>query len=209
VKIIVIAKEPWPGRSKTRLCPPLTFEEAAGVAEAALADTLSAVAASGASERVLALEGSVGWWLPTGFRVIAQRGRGLDERIAAAFEDAGGPAILIGMDTPQVTPGVLDACLDELREPGVDIVLGPACDGGWWALGQREPDPAVVVGIPMSSAGTLAAQRDRLDALGLTRRELPRLTDVDMFADMMEVASLSPGSRFSEKVAGLRTGVPV
>ncbi|MEO5678521.1 MAG: glycosyltransferase, partial [Acidimicrobiales bacterium] len=73
---LVLAKEPVAGRVKTRLCPPLTPAEAAAVAEAALADTLAAVARCGADRLVVALDGAPGPWLPAGFEVIPQRGGG-------------------------------------------------------------------------------------------------------------------------------------
>ncbi|NEA25616.1 glycosyltransferase, partial [Actinomadura bangladeshensis] len=82
--LIVIAKEPVPGRVKTRLTPAYTPCEAAALAEASLHDTLTAVAAAPAGRRTLALDGAPGPWLPGGFTVIAQRGTGLDERLAAA-----------------------------------------------------------------------------------------------------------------------------
>ena len=63
-QIMVIAKEPVPGRVKTRLTPPYTPAEAAELAEAALADTLAAVASAGVTRRVLALAGTPGRWLP-------------------------------------------------------------------------------------------------------------------------------------------------
>lgn len=103
VQLLVVAKAPRAGRSKTRLCPPCTPEEAAWLAEAALADTLAAVAATPVRRRVLVLSGELGPWLPGGFEVLAQRGDGFDEPLAAAFVDAGTPALLVGMDTPQVT----------------------------------------------------------------------------------------------------------
>src|SRR5215475_12006380 len=71
---VVIAKEPVPGRVKTRLTPPFTPAEAALLAEAALADTLAAVAAAPVSRHVLALDGVPGDWLPAGFDVIPQCG---------------------------------------------------------------------------------------------------------------------------------------
>src|SRR5690606_23084798 len=64
--LLVMAKAPVAGRVKTRLVPPLSAAEAAAVAEAALADTLEAVAACGAERRVLALDGEPGPWLPEG-----------------------------------------------------------------------------------------------------------------------------------------------
>ena len=110
VNVLVIAKAPVPGRSKTRLCPPCTPEQAARVAEAALGDTLAAVLATPGIRPVLALDGAPGPWLPPGFDVVPQRGVGLDERLACAFEDAGGASFLVGMDTPQLTPHDADRC---------------------------------------------------------------------------------------------------
>jgi glycosyltransferase A (GT-A) superfamily protein (DUF2064 family) len=109
--LLVIAKAPVAGRVRTRLCPPCSPAEAAELAAAARADTLAAVsAAAGAARRVLVLEGTGGDWVPPGFDIVRQRGDGLAERLAAAFADAGGPSLLVGMDTPQqavvIEPGV-------------------------------------------------------------------------------------------------------
>ena len=202
--LLVIAKAPVAGRSKTRLCPPLTPTEAAAVAEAALVDTLAAVAATPASRRVLVLDGVPGPWLDGGFEVVPQRGDGLAARLGAAFADVGEPALLVGMDTPQLTPALLEAALARLAAPGTDAVLGPAPDGGYWAIGLRAPDPEVFAGVPMSSAGTAAAQRERLAHLGLTVGELEALRDVDTFADARAVAAQAPGTRFAAAVGALR-----
>jgi rSAM/selenodomain-associated transferase 1 len=211
--LAVIAKAPVPGKVKTRLCPPCTPVEAAALAEAALADTLAAVRASRARRRVLVLQGQPGPWLPTGLTVLPQRGGGLDERLAAAFDDAFDdahqdpgtgeplPALLIGMDTPQVTPELLDGALEALLAPGTDAVLGAAADGGWWALGLRRPDPGLLVGVPMSTAHTGAVQRQRLDAARLRVTRLATLRDVDTTADAAAVAAVVPGSTFAATLA--------
>ena len=108
--LLVMAKAPVAGRVKTRLCPPLTPLQAAAVAEAALADTLAAVAGCGASRKVVALAGEPGPWLPPGFEVVAQRGVGLASRLVHAWADVGGPGVQIGMDTPQVTATIWTGC---------------------------------------------------------------------------------------------------
>ncbi|MGI8945017.1 MAG: TIGR04282 family arsenosugar biosynthesis glycosyltransferase [Thermoleophilaceae bacterium] len=198
--LIVIAKAPVPGRSKTRLCPPCTPEQAAQLAGAALGDTLAAVAGAGATRRVLALEGEPGDWLPAGFEVIPQRGRGLEQRLAAAFEDCGGTAFLVAMDTPQLTPVLLDAALARLEAPGTGAVLGATRDGGYWGIGLCRPDRTVFAGVPMSSLGTHAAQRERLAALGLRTAALPVLTDVDTIAAARAVARLAPRTRFAARL---------
>jgi len=198
--LLVIAKEPRPGRVKTRLTPPFTPEEAAVLAEAALADTLRAVAAAPARRRVLALDGTAGPWLPPGFDVVRQCQGGLDERLAAAFADCDGPTLLIGMDTPQVAPELLTVDFD-----GSDACFGPAEDGGFWALGLAEPDPKLLRGVPMSTSATGAVQRERLVSAGLRVRDLPRLRDVDTAADAEAVAAMAPHGRFAAELARLRT----
>jgi uncharacterized protein len=195
VTVIVIAKAPQPGRSKTRLSPPLTLEAAAALAEASLRDTLSCVARVPTNRRVVALDGEPGPWLPRGFEVVPQRGAGLDERLAAAFEDVGGPAVLIGMDTPQLRPALLRLALAELDS--ADAVLGPALDGGYWAIGLREPRRELFEGVPMSSRHTCTAQLARLAEHGVSVTYLPPLRDVDLFDDAHAVARLAPRSHFA------------
>jgi len=201
VHLIVIAKAPIPGRVKTRLCPPCSPEDSASIAEASLADTLEAVRGVAGVRPVVALDGPAGEWLPPGIRVIPQRGRGLAARIAAAFDDVGGPSLLIGMDTPHVdVPRLAGAC-GRLAESGVDAVLGPALDGGWWALGLRRPDAGVFDGVPMSSDRTLAVQRARLRTMGMRVADLAPMRDVDTPTDALTVAASVPGSRFAIAVA--------
>ncbi|MFF4895406.1 DUF2064 domain-containing protein [Streptomyces sp. NPDC001068] len=193
--LLVIAKEPRPGRVKTRLTPPFSPEQAAALAEALLADTLRAVAESPATRRVLVLDGSPGPWLPPGFDVVPQCAGGLDARLADAFGHCEGPALLIGMDTPQVTPALLTVDFADH-----DAYFGPADDGGFWALGLADPDPALLLGVPMSSPETGAVQRRRLVAAGLRVGDLPRLRDVDTAADAAAVAALAPHGRFAARL---------
>lgn len=204
--LVVIAKEPVPGRVKTRLTPAYTPAEAAALAEASLRDTLTAVAAAPAGRRILALDGAPGPWLPGGFTVLAQRGAGLDERLAAAFDDAwtGRPLVLIGMDTPQVTPGLLARAARGLGR--CDAVVGPASDGGFWLLGLRRPDARLLRGVPMSRSYTGAVLLARLRAARLRTGFLPRLTDVDTPADARAVAGLAAGGRFAAALRGLDAG---
>lgn len=196
--LLVIAKQPEPGRVKTRLVPPCTHEQAAALAEAALADTLHTMLQVPARRRVLVLDGKPGPWLPSGFDVVPQCSGPLDERLAAAFAAVRGPALLIGMDTPQVTPGLLT-----VDWQAADAWFGPAADGGFWALGLRVPEPALLRGVPMSTSSTGAVQRARLLTAGLRVADLPQLRDVDMAADAVAVARQAPGSRFAARAREL------
>ena len=208
VQIVVIAKEPVPGRVKTRLTPAFTPLEAAALAEASLTDTLQAVAETTVARRVLALDGRPGRWLPPGFDVIGQRGGDLDERIAWALSDARVtlplPVVLIGMDTPQVTPELLAAAAEPLVSRTADATFGMAEDGGFWLLGLREVNPDLILGVPMSRGDTGARQLARLEQAGLRVTMLPELTDVDTVREAQQIAALTPGSRFAACMARLR-----
>jgi rSAM/selenodomain-associated transferase 1 len=195
--LLILAKEPVPGRVKTRLCPSCSHEQSAALAEAALADTLLAVASTSVRRRVLVLAGRPGPWLPPGFEVLPQRGRGLDDRLAAAFHDVGEPAVLIGMDTPQVTPALLERATGALER--FQAVLGPAADGGFWAVGLRRADARAFAGVPMSRAVTGHLQARRLRAMGLVTSFLPTLRDVDTIDDVRAVARLAPGTHFARR----------
>jgi glycosyltransferase A (GT-A) superfamily protein (DUF2064 family) len=194
----VIAKSPVAGRVKTRCCPPCTPEQAADLAVASLADTLDAVRMSGATRRVVALDGRPGPWLPAGFDVVAQCGGGLGERIDHALGAIGSPAVLIGMDTPQVTAACLDRALQLVSDRETEAVVGPARDGGFWALGLAAPSPGLCATVPMSTTSTVARLRGELRRRVLTWRELDELMDFDDVESAAAVAATLPGSRFGE-----------
>jgi rSAM/selenodomain-associated transferase 1 len=227
IRLLVMAKSPVAGRVKTRLCPPFSFAQAAELAAAAIADTLAAAVAAvplaarhGCTlEPVLVLDGEHQGWLPrllhetigepVQLRVLPQRGDGLDRRLAAAFEDAAQdlPAVLIGMDTPQVTAGILVDAITELARPDCDAVLGHADDGGFWLLGLQRADPALLRDVPMSTSTTGMAQQARLRASGLRVSLLPPLRDVDTVEDAEHVAAQAPDSRFARSFEQLRPSV--
>jgi glycosyltransferase A (GT-A) superfamily protein (DUF2064 family) len=138
--------------------------------------------------------------------VIEQRGHDLADRLTNAWEDVGGPAIQIGMDTPQITSSLLDSAGATLVERGTDAVLGLAADGGWWAIGLRAPVPGVFSGIRMSRCDTGVRQARRLAELGRRVRPLPVLRDVDTFCDALAVAHASPSTAFAAALREL-TGV--
>lgn len=211
-QVLVLAKEPVAGRVKTRLCPPYTPAQAAELAAAALTDTLAAVSAAPVTRRVLCLDGSARGvaGLPADYDVVPQRRGALGTRIASAFADAnpGGwvPTLLVGMDTPQLTPAGLGSACSALLD-GADAVLGLASDGGWWSLGLRSrPGSGLVAlfdGVPMSTDRAGREQRAVLMSAGLSVTDLPVLRDVDTASDAVEVAAAAPGSRFAFVLAHL------
>jgi uncharacterized protein len=204
VALLVIAKEPLPGRAKTRLTPPCSAVQAAELARASLLDTLDVIARTPAARKVLVFEGDARRWRPEGFEIIPQRGSGLGERLAAAFDDVQSPALLVGMDTPQLTPRLLLDGMRALAAHDVDAVLGPAHDGGYWSVGFNEPVSGAFNKVPMSCESTWITQRARLGELGLRVHEQPLLRDVDTIEDARAVASAAPHTRFARALAGIR-----
>lgn len=205
--IVVLAKQPLAGRVKTRLTPALTPQQAADVAAASLADTLDAVRGTPVARRMLVLDGSPSELDTTSFTVHSQAAGGLDLRLAAAFrtayDAAALPILLIGMDTPQVTPRLLTGAVESLlARPGA--VLGLAEDGGWWAMGLHTPDDALLAGVPMSSPETGVRQRERLDAAALTVTDLPVLRDIDEVDDLLAVAALAPLGRVAAVLSAMK-----
>jgi uncharacterized protein len=213
-QVLVITKAPVPGRSKTRLSPPCTPHQAAGIAAAAVGDTLDTVRAAPVAGRVVALDGHPGLLDLDGFRVVPQVAGDLGIRLAAAFADAMAdgpvPTLLIGMDTPQVTAELLARCAGLLESAGAGgAVLGTAPDGGWWALGLHSAEPAAVLAsVPMSRDDTAVRTREALEATGLTVLDLPELTDIDHFPDALAVAGeCPPSSRTSRVVASVASAL--
>ena len=201
VTAMVIAKEPRPGRVKTRLCPPCTPEQAAAVAAAALEDTTACLDAAGLGARRLVLDGSPGGWVPSGWEVVPQAGGDLGRRLEAAFAGVGHPALVVGMDTPQAQPAMIERAAAALCRDGVDAVLGPATDGGYWLIGFAEPVAGAFDDVPMSAPDTGRHQLDRLRRLGLRVAEAPELRDIDRWEDAVAVAREHPHLRVAAAVA--------
>ena len=216
--VLVLAKAPVPGRAKTRLCPPATPEGAAGIAAAALLDTLDAAAATPRARVVVALEGDTADAVRAAeidaalapHVVVTQHGQSLGERIAAAHADTAArfpdaATVQIGMDTPQLDAGLLDDALRRV-ESGADAALGLALDGGWWVVALARPrTAAIITDVPTSTdetgRRTLAALRAALGHDAVV--ELPVLSDVDTADDAVAVSELVPHGRFAHAVGDL------
>jgi glycosyltransferase A (GT-A) superfamily protein (DUF2064 family) len=235
--VLVLAKAPVAGQAKTRLCPPATPADAARIAAAALLDTLDNAAGVAHARVMVAWTGELadaeaGDELARALadtEVFPQCAGELGQRIAAAHLEvarrAPGSAVLqIGMDTPQIDAGALTAALARLHgrsaaggpaAPGAgrpDAVLGPALDGGWWALGLHDPARAsVLADVSMSRPDTGTLTWQALSTSGLTVEALPEARDVDTAADAQVVAAEAGHGRFAAEVRtrlGLLTGGP-
>lgn len=206
-RILVVAKAPVVGRVKTRLAVHVGAAAAADVAASALLDTIASCAAAfGTDACTLALAGDLSDAVRgdevrdalDGWTVGAQRGLSFAERLANAHADLpdGPPVVQVGMDTPQATPEDLRAVAARLG--GHHAVLGPAEDGGWWALGLRDPRDALLLrDVPMSTPTTYDDTRAALAGAGLSVGVARTLRDVDDADDARAVAGIAADGEFA------------
>ncbi|RYB93792.1 DUF2064 domain-containing protein [Nocardioides oleivorans] len=204
MKVLLVAKAPVAGRVKTRLGAEVGAEAAAELAAAALLDTIEACGEAGmaghlslAGDLAGAVRGEAITAALAGWSITPQRGDTFAERLVHAHEDAGpGVVVQIGMDTPHVTAAALTAAVAGLADH--DAVLGPADDGGWWALARRDPDVVRhVAEVEMSTAHTCADTRRALERAGCRVGSTDAMTDVDTVEDADRVAALAPHTRFA------------
>lgn len=186
VRIAVFAKAPVPGYAKTRLIPALGAEGAAALQGRFIARTVATALAAGlgpvtlwcapdcADPAFAALRGTV---------ALRRQVEGdLGSRMAAAFEAAPGPLLLVGTDCPVLTPDHLRSCATTLRDH--DAVFLPVEDGGYVLVGLRRPVPGIFTGMTWSTPTVMAETRARLRDLGLSWVEPQTLWDVDEIADL-------------------------
>jgi rSAM/selenodomain-associated transferase 1 len=195
--LIVLAKAPAAGKAKTRLCPPLTPDEAAAFAAASLADTL-AVAQSvpncllilghpPGAERALAA--TLGDALPPTVIVPpGDVGMAMGYAIGCALDHRATQVALIGSDLPSLPPAHIAAAFAHL-DAGADVVLGPADDGGYYLIAATAPHPDLFTGIAWSTDTVFAQTAEKVAAAGLTLATLPAWYDVDTAADLRRCAA--------------------
>jgi rSAM/selenodomain-associated transferase 1 len=186
-----MAKASMAGRTKTRLVPPLTAEEAA---------TLNTVFLRDAADNLLATAkvADASCWMaysPAGsapfFRTNLPAGIGLLETVAPtlggcllgaaeALLGAGHDAVcLVNSDSPTLPVGYLAEAVAALAAAGERIVLGPATDGGYYLIGMKRAHAGLFEDIAWSTEKVFAETVARAAALGLAVHRLPSWYDVD------------------------------
>jgi uncharacterized protein len=191
--VYVVAKAPRAGQSKTRLCPPLTHAQAADLAAAFLADTISLVRAAGIDTRLIcrdeAERAALRALAPTGVSVHVQEGVGLGAALESAFTAGLGDGYdavgVFGMDTPTLPARVISESFDALAD--ADVALGPSTDGGYYLLTAGRLFPRLFREMVWSTDQVAAETRRRCAALGLRVHDLPEWDDVDDFASLLKL----------------------
>ena len=195
--LVIFAKAPIPGQVKTRLCPPLTPDEAATLHGSFVLDTLERAKAALAAfklpyDRYLACAPSSTHVFfrimeeRQGVRLMDQVGDDLGARMNQAFDTlfAQGykSGVIVGTDTPSLPLERYQQALTALESH--DLVLGPALDGGYYLIGLNRPTPGLFTGIPWSTDQVLALTQKKAGALGLKTALLESWRDIDTISDL-------------------------
>ena len=218
--VVIMAKVPYPGQVKTRLCPPLTSWQAASLARAFVFDKIAQVRMLTGARAALAYSPESGddffADVAPDFTLIAQHGPDLSARLIHTVDyflslgDAG--VLAIDSDTPTLPTAYLQQAISLLAQPEVDVVLGPSADGGYYLIGMRTLYRALFEDMPWSTAKVLPETLRRATALGLNVAQLPPWFDVDTPADLAHLKTAlshidSAAPQYTRQVLlGLETG---
>lgn len=182
-RIIILTKEPVPGRVKTRLAPALCPGGPELIHRVLVAETLSRALATGLpvdvclagdrhspfAERLRA----------AGAAVLPQASGDLGARLTAALAGPG-RRLVLGTDCPLFEPEWLRAAI---RDPA-PVVIGPSDDGGYWMLAIDAPCPGLFRDVAWSTAGVAATTMTRARELGLAVSRAPTCYDIDEPSDL-------------------------
>src|SRR5438309_3400186 len=191
-RVMVFARAPTPGETKTRLIPALGEAGAAAVHRRRVMHCRRAARDSrlGPVELWCAPDASDPFFRECerrlGASLHAQGVGDLGARMQRAFESTlarAERAILVGSDIPALSAQYLRVA-DQALARGDDAVIGPAEDGGYALIGLSRCDPELFRDIPWGGSEVLAQTRRRLAALSWRSSELPVLWDVDRPEDL-------------------------
>jgi rSAM/selenodomain-associated transferase 1 len=210
--LAVMTKAPRAGHVKTRLVPPLTYEEAARLNSCFLRDTTCAIAdVCGAQAHGVAVYTPVGAentyndMLPDEFELLAQRGEGFGERLINAATDlfriGFASVCLIDSDSPTVANEIYARAIQLLSTQDDLTVLGPSDDGGYYLIGMKAVHPDLFQAIDWSTERVLKQTQRRAASLALEVKLLPACYDVDDRATLRRLCEDLLGKEAKQEAA--------
>ncbi len=188
--LLVVAKQPAAGHTKTRLCPPLSGEMAASLYECFLYDTLDIMRRVQDVQRIVVhLHGDRGGYfrqLAPDMMLSQQRGHSLGERLdhllTSALANGADRAVVINSDSPTLPAAYVDDAFTRLDV--ADVVIGPCFDGGYYLIGMKQPHPRLLRDVQMSTPRVLADTLALAAELEVSVSLLPEWYDVDTIAEL-------------------------
>jgi len=192
--LMVVAKQPAAGQTKTRLCPPLTGAMAAALYECFLRDTLEIMRRTPDVTRCVVYlpEDADDYFrkLAPDFALMCQQGADLGERLdnllSAALTQGAPTAVVMDSDSPTLPAAYLREAFARLAE-GADVVLGPCDDGGYYLIGLKQPQPRLLREVPMSTPTVLRDTVTIAAEMRLRVALLPTWYDVDTAAELQRL----------------------
>ena len=193
--LFVVAKQPAPGQTKTRLCPPLNGETAAQLYTCFLQDTLDLMRqVPGVRCAVAYLPEDAGGYfrsLAPDMELVPQQGASLGERLdhllTASLTNGAERAVVIDSDSPTLPAAFVSTAFALLDT--ADVVLGPCRDGGYYLVGMKTPHSRLLREVSMSTPNVLAQTLALAAAMGVQTALLPAWYDVDTIAELSELRS--------------------
>jgi uncharacterized protein len=191
--LLVVAKQPIPGQTKTRLCPPLSYAQAADLYECFLRDTLDVM------RQVRGVQCMIGFLpkeaqdyfrqLAPQMKLTCQVGASLGERLDHLLTEAllsGSPrAVVMDSDSPTLPVEYISKAFEQLTD--ADVVIGPTRDGGYYLIGMKQPQSHLLRQVQMSTPHVLADTLELAKATGLAVSLLPTWYDVDTIDDLYQL----------------------
>lgn len=194
--LLIFAKQPQAGQTKTRLCPPFSLAEAALIYEAMLHDMLALTNGVVEVERWLfyaptATAADYFKGLAPQMHALPQHGADLGARLIDAFANAfaagATSVVVIGTDTPDLPEAYINQAFTLLESTAVDVIFGPATDGGYYLVGARTNWPELFTDIPWSTAEVLSASLHKAATAGISTMLLPEWYDIDTLHDLQQL----------------------
>jgi rSAM/selenodomain-associated transferase 1 len=188
--LLVVAKKPAPGQTKTRLCPPLNSEQAAELYECFLCDTLALMRnIPDVKPKIVYLPQNADNYfrnLAPDMDLLQQRGDSLGERLdnllTDVLLDGADKAVVINSDSPTLPAEYLVQAFEQLS--AADVVLGPAFDGGYYLIGMKEPQPHLLRKVQMSTPNVLQDTLELARTKSVSVSLLPEWYDVDTVEEL-------------------------
>ena len=188
--VLAMAKEPVPGRVKTRLTPPFTPHVGAYLYEAMLSDTIDVLISLKEAKKYLFIEPQSSRYFDkfhvSGITIFPQSGRDLGEKMLGAVKlvmaQTGLPAIIVGTDIPLLRASTIINSVSLLSR--ADVVLGPCDDGGYYLIGLKKFTPLPFLGVPWSTDRVLRKTVSHLRAERLSYALTEKLFDIDTAGDI-------------------------
>lgn len=194
--LVVMAKKPEIGKVKTRLCPPLSLEQATELYRCFVLDKIDQVSKiENVMPAIAFTPRKAGDFfrelVPENFKLMPQIGSDLGERLANVFKELFSnnfrKVVVIGSDSPNLPTKFIERSFDLLNGKNIDVVLGPCHDGGYYLIGLKSLTLNLFEEISWSTFKVYYETIRKINELKLRLKNLPIWYDVDSINDLKKL----------------------